>query len=340
MANTVTMAEVAKAAGVSLMSVSYAFGQPDRVSDATRLKVREAAERLGYTGPHRGAQSLRRGTTNNLGVVLTEKLSYAFDDAQARQYLSGIADACLDTDTGLVLLPNARIGRDVERIRDAHVDGFVLWTTVSDDPVLDAVVGTGKPVCIQGGPRHPGTAFVGIDDVRAAIDIATLGLVGSTRPAVLSFPMDHRRAAGVVHGPDPDDATFPVTRHRLAGYRQAVTAAGLSWDETPVAFVPSNIRDHGAAAARNILGATDALLAMSDELAFGASDVAAEMSLHIPDDFSLTGWDDSAAAATAGLTTVAQSLYDQGRAAARFVLGQSTTIDEATFRVVVRSSTR
>jgi DNA-binding LacI/PurR family transcriptional regulator len=334
------MAEVAKAAGVSVMSVSYAFGQPDRVSEATLRKVREAADTLGYTGPHRGAQSLRRGLSNNLGVVLTEKLSYAFDDAQARHYLSGVADACLDTDTGLVLLPNSRIGRDVERIRDAHVDGFVLWTTVSDDPVLDAVVGTGKRVCIQGGPRHPGTAFVGIDDELAAAEIGAIGLVGSSRPSVLSFAMDHRREIGVVHGPDPQDATFPVTRHRLAGYRRAVTAAGLSWDDTPVAFVRSNIREEGADAARSILGDTDAVLAMSDELAFGATDVAAELSLHVPVDFSLTGWDDSAAASAAGLTTVSQSLYQQGQAAARFVLGLTTDIDEAEWTVEVRSSTR
>ena len=340
MSGTVTMAEVAKAAGVSVMTVSYTFGQPDRVSEITRRKVHAAAESLGYTGPHRGAQSLRRGVTNNLGVVLTERLTYAFEDPQARRYLSGIADACLDTDTGLVLLPNTRIGKDVARIRDAHVDGFVLWPTVADDPVLGAVVATGKPVCILGGPRHPGTEFIGIDDDTAARAVGAVGLVGSSRPIVLSLPMDHYRRAGVGHGPDPDDATFPVTRHRLAGYRHAIVSAGLSWNDTPVAFVAHNIRGDGADAVREVLGQVDAVLAMTDELALGVLDVAGELTLQVPDDFSLTGWDDSDVASAVGLTTVSQSLYEQGRAAARFVLGIDSSIDEPTWQLEVRSTTR
>lgn len=177
-----TMADVAVAAGVSVMSVSYAYNQPGRVSDATKERIRAAAERLGYSGPHRAAQSLRSGKTNNLGVVLTEKLTYSFENAQARAFLSGIAEACLATDTGLVLLPNSRMGVDLDRVRDAHVDGFVLWTTVVDDPVLDIVVDTGKPVCIQGGPRHPGTRLVGIDDREAAQAVGAAGVRGACRP--------------------------------------------------------------------------------------------------------------------------------------------------------------
>ena len=201
-----TMADVATAAGVSVMSVSYTYNQPGRVSEATKERVRAAADHLGYGGPHRAAQSLRSGKTNNLGVVLTEKLTYSFENAQARAFLSGIAEACLNTDTGLVLLPNSRIGVDLDRIRDAHVDGFVLWTTVVDDPVLDIVVATGKPVCIQGGPRHPGTQLVGIDDEKAAQSIGAVGVRGARRPAVISFPRNRERVGEIVLGPDPAHA--------------------------------------------------------------------------------------------------------------------------------------
>ncbi|MGW4802057.1 hypothetical protein ACWEPC_57555, partial [Nonomuraea sp. NPDC004297] len=62
------------------MSVSYTYAQPDRVSERTRARVREAAARLGYPGPHPGARSLRRGRTGSLGVVLGEHLTYAFED--------------------------------------------------------------------------------------------------------------------------------------------------------------------------------------------------------------------------------------------------------------------
>lgn len=328
-----TMADVAAAAGVSTMSVSYTYNQPSRVSEATRAKVRAAAEQLGFTGPHRGARSLRSGKTNNLGVVLTEKLTYSFENAQARAFLSGIAEACLDTDSGLVLLPNSRTGADLDRIGNAQVDGFVLWTTVDDDPMLDIVVGTGKPVCIQGGPVYPGTRLVGIDDAEAACAVGAAGVTGSVHPAVMSFPRNQDRVVEIEYGPDPGDATFPVTAARLTGYRRAVVDAGFDWANIPVAFVGSNARHEGRAAARELVGlGVDAILCCSDELALGVLDTGHTV--------SVTGWDDCDAAEPAGLTTVAQSLYDQGHAAAGWVLGTRSDIPPAEWSVKVRSSTR
>src|SRR4030088_677667 len=86
-----TMADVARTAGGSVMTVSYAHAQPDRVSAGARAKVRAAAEQLGYPGPHPGARSLRRGRAGTLGVVLGEQLTYAFEDPQAARFLAGVA---------------------------------------------------------------------------------------------------------------------------------------------------------------------------------------------------------------------------------------------------------
>lgn len=322
-----TMADVAAAAGVSTMSVSYTYNQPSRVSKATREKVGAAAEALGYTGPNRAARSLRSGKTNNLGVVLTEKLTYSFENPQARAFLSGIAEACLDTDTGLVLLPNSRVGVDLDRVRDAHVDGFVLWTTVVDDPMLEVAVSTGKPICIQGGPSFPGIQLVGIDDCAAAHAIGAVGLKNAKHPAVVSFPRNRDRIGETVFGPDPDDSTFPVTAARLAGYRRAVVEAGFDWSDIPVSFTPANLRSEAAAAAGQLRD-RDAILCSSDELALGVLDVLPGV--------AVTGWDDSEAAEAAGLTTVAQSLYDQGRDAARWVLGTAAVIPRAEWSLKIR----
>lgn len=321
------MVDVARHAGVSTMSVSYTYNQPDRVSSATRAKVLAAAEHLGYDGPHRGAQSLRRGLSNNLGVVLGERLSYVFDDPGGRRFLAGIADACLATNSGLVLLPNSGIRADTDRIRGAQVDGYVLWTTVSDDPVIDVVLDTGKPACIQGGPHREGLGFVGIDDAAAAQAVAADALRSASRPAVLAFPATRDRGSAVIRGFHARQATFPVTAARLAGYRAAVEAHGLRWDDVPVALASSNIRSEGARLGRVLIEETgaDAVLAMSDELALGFLDAAHESDTPIPQQVSVCGWDDSPDAASAGLTTVAQSLFEQGRAAARHVLETAST---------------
>ena len=78
-----TMADVARTAGVSPMTVSYTYSRPARVSAAAAAKVRAAAAQLGYPGPHPTARSLRRGRVGSVGVVLGEPLTYAFADPQA-----------------------------------------------------------------------------------------------------------------------------------------------------------------------------------------------------------------------------------------------------------------
>src|SRR4051794_20185185 len=154
------MSDVARAAGVSVMTVSYAYNHPDRVAPATREKVLAAAARLGYPGPDAAARNLRRGRTGNLGVVLGEHLTYAFADDQATSFLAGVAEVCTEHGLGLTLIPITGGPADVDRVREAAVDGFVVWTTVDDDPVLAAVAASALPAVVHGGPAggrpHPG----------------------------------------------------------------------------------------------------------------------------------------------------------------------------------------
>ena len=109
-------------------------------------------ERLGYPGPHPGARSLRRGRTGSLGVVLGEPLAYAIEDPQAARFLAGVAEVCAGAGVGLTLVPITGADADVERVAEAGVDGFVVWTTAEDDPVVDAVAATGLPAVVHGGP--------------------------------------------------------------------------------------------------------------------------------------------------------------------------------------------
>src|SRR3954466_5061006 len=127
-----TMRQVAEAAGVSVMTVSYAYAQPERVSAEAATRVRAAAERLGYPGPHPGARSLRRGRAGSLGFVLGERLPYAFDDPQAARFLPGVAEGCAAEAIGLTLVPTTGQDADAARVADAAVDGFVIWTTTDD----------------------------------------------------------------------------------------------------------------------------------------------------------------------------------------------------------------
>ena len=342
----VTMPDVAREAGVSAMTVSYTFTRPERVAAATRQRVLAAAERLGYSGPHPGARSLRRGRTGTLGVVLGEHLTYAFDDPQAVQFLAGISTVCVEHELGLALIPVTGGPQDASRVLEAAVDAVVLWTTVDDDPVLDAVRRRGLPAVVHGGPARRGIGLVAIDDRAAARAVGAAAFAVAHAPAVLSFPLDRSRRPAVLSGVAPDTVPFSVTRHRLRGYADAAADLGLDWARIPVVVLARNDRAEAEAAALRLLQkdgpGADAVAAMSDELAFGVLQAAQRLGLDVPAQLAVTGWDDSAAAASAGLTTIAQSLRDQGELCARSVVepGTATTRGEPSWQLVTRVSTR
>src|SRR5918999_1962645 len=270
MARRPTMADVARAAGVSVMTVSYAYSRPARVSAAAAAKVRAAAAQLGYPGPNPTARSLRRGRVGSVGVVLGEPLTYAFDDPQAARFLAGVAGVCAGDRAGLTLVPITGEPSDVDRVAEAVVDGFVVWTTADDDPVVDAVAATGRPAAVHGGPDR-GLPLVTIDNRAAAAAIGAEAFAHARRPAVLSFPLDRARESRLLSDPDPDDATFPITRERLAGYREATTRS------LKVAVCERNSAAEGARLAAALMrddSPPDAIAAMSDELALGALQVA------------------------------------------------------------------
>ncbi|MGY1739510.1 MULTISPECIES: LacI family DNA-binding transcriptional regulator [unclassified Blastococcus] len=339
-----TMREVARAAGVSTMTVSYAYSRPDRVSAETAARVRAAARELGYPGPHPAARSLRRGRTGTLGVVLGERLSYAFDDPQAARFLAGLADVCAAEGVGLTLVPITGAASDAERVARAAVDGFVVWTTSDDDPVLDAVADTGLPAAVSAGPGRRGLPVVGIDDRAAAAAIGRPAFAGARRPVVLGFPLDRDRRRLLLAGDAVGPVRFPVTRRRWEGLRAAWTDGGGPAGALRLAVCPVNDAAQGEALTAELLASDDppdAVAAMSDELALGALRAVAAAGLAVPGDVAVTGWDDSDAAAPAGLTTLAQSLREQGARCARIALGlPGGTAEPAPWRVVVRSSTR
>jgi DNA-binding LacI/PurR family transcriptional regulator len=329
------MTDVARAAGVSAMTVSYTYSRPDRVSAESRAKVLDAAATLGYPGPDPSARSLRYGETRTLGVVLGEHLTYAFDDPQAVAFLAGIAEVCAERDYGLLIVPTGTGEDDRDRVRRAAVDAYIVWTTTADDPVLDAACGTHRPIVIHGGPDRTGTTLVGIDNRAAARAVGSEVFAAARRPGVLSFPIDRRRETFLRAGLEPESVAYPVTRDRLAGYRDAARDLGIDWSHVPVGVCRAN--DEGEA--RTIMGQllavapdVDAIAAMSDQLALGVR-------LGSAGPLRVSGWDDSDVARDHEFTTVAQSLRAQGASCAAAALGDPVADHADAWRLVRRAST-
>jgi DNA-binding LacI/PurR family transcriptional regulator len=338
-----TLAQVAELAGVSVMTASYTYNRPERVSDQARSKVLAAAARLGYAGPDPSARSLRRGSTLTLGVVLGEHLSYAFDDPGAVSFLAGVAEVCAPRGYGMTILPITGAADDVERVTRAAVDGFIIWTTSDDDPVLSAVRSTKRLAVVHGGPAVPGMEVVGIDNHAAAHAVGAVAFAGARRPAIVSQPLSRDRVSTISGGGDVTGVLFPVTRERLLGYRDAAEDAGIAWGDVVVAVCARNDAAEAERLAATLLASAeppDAIAAMSDEQAAGVVRAARAGGRAIPGDLVVTGWDDLPVASDLGLTTVRQSLRDQGAACALAALGEEAGSWSTAWSVVLRGSTR
>ena len=345
---------VARAVGVSPTTVSNAYNRPQKLTPALRERILAAARELGYPGPDPAARSLRRGRAGSIGLLFGEALTYVFQDPGAVEFLRGLAEGTARDNTVLQLI--AALDADGEHgaslLANAIVDGLVVWTLPERHPLLRLARERHIPLVTHGSPRLDGVPFVGIDD-RAAAGAAARHLLelGHRRLAIVAFPFGparraRRRDAATVGRPG-----YRVTRERLAGYRAAAQAAGTAPAALELYEVAVNSRDEGRRAALALLQATPrptAVLAMSDELAAGVLAAARELGLRVPQELSVVGWDDSAGARTGApaLTTIGQSLHDQGRTCARLLIAATRgelagddLVHLAPWELVVRDST-
>jgi DNA-binding LacI/PurR family transcriptional regulator len=347
----VTLMTVAQAVGVSPTTVSNAYNRPGKLSPELRERILQAARELGYPGPNPAARSLRRGRAGSIGLLFGEALTYAFQDPVAVEFLRGLAEGTASHNTALQLI--AALDADEQEgaaslLANAIVDGLVVWTLPERHPLLRLARERNIPLVIHGSPRVDGVPFVGIDN-RAAAQAAAEHLLelGHRRIGVVSLPFGPSRRARLRDPAKLGRPSYRVTRERLAGYQSATTGSAA----LRIAEVAVNSRDEGHRAALALLDATPrptAVLAMSDQLAVGALDAAYELGLRVPRDLSVVGWDDSptAAAARPPLTTIGQSLHEQGLTCARLLLaatrdelGPDDLVHLAPWQLITRKST-
>lgn len=293
-----TMEDVAAKAGVSRALVSLVFrGQPG-ASDATRDRVYQVAEELGYR-PDTAAQMLARNRTKVLGVMVTMRNTFHADLVDA---IYPVAE-----DLGYdILLSATSPSRDerqaVEALLGHRCEG-VLLLGPNLDPEYVAHVGHQAAV-VPVGRRYPGVSSVHAAEakgVRQVIDhLVELG---------------HRDIAHV------DGGDRPGSTERRKSYRAAMRRHGLA---DHVRVLPGRHTEAaGAEAAALLLADRDhlptAVFASNDRSAIGLLDTFQRAGLHTPGDISVAGYDDSLLAQLShiDLTTVNQNPQRQGELAVR-----------------------
>lgn len=318
-----TLASLAAELGVSPTTVSNAYNHPERLSAALREKILAAAAQHGYAGPDPSARNLRRRYTGSVGVLLTEHLTYAFEDMASVDFLAGMAGASAGNATSLTLIP-AEPGTAPQAVAQAAVDGYVVYSVAEDDPYLQAARARGLPMVVCDQPTDTGLPFVGIDD-REAIKPAARALVeaGHKRIGILAIRLLREPYDGPLTPEQVRRADLHVQRSRVLGALDVFAEAGLDPESIPVITRHINDPANALSAAQELLEGNElsAVLCTTDSMALGVLAYAEQRGMSVPEQLSVTGFDGIKEGLMRGLTTVIQPNKEKGRAARTMLAG-------------------
>ena len=278
----VTSKDVAKLAGVSRTTVSLVLNdvQGINISDATRQRVREAAQTLNYH-PNAAGRKLVSGKSKTLGLVLCQSHEQVVTDAFLPQVILGVEQAALEQGFNVLLKPvelNDTNGY-MRLVNEKHVDGIILSGPRQDDKEMVRLHHEGVPFMLLGQLPDSDIPFVDVDAVAGA-ETAVRHLT----------ELGHQRIAMITNAP----LTYTSAQQRRNGYLQALQKAGLESSDTFIQegnYTPAS----GYQAMSALLNQTPhptAVFIASDVVALGAILAARQAGLQIPADISVVGFDD------------------------------------------------
>ncbi|MGI3785834.1 MAG: LacI family DNA-binding transcriptional regulator [Janthinobacterium lividum] len=290
--------DVARLAGVSAKTVSNVVNDYVHVRPATRAKVQDAIELLGYR-PNVLARNLKGGRSGVIALALPELDAPYFAELAHHVVQAAMARGwtVLVDETGQIQdrAVRARERSAVAGIREHLIDGLILNPLALDETDVERYGSV--PLVLLGERLGSHLAdHVAIDNEAAAAE-ATRHLISTGR----------RRIAVVGAQPPPFGHS---ARLRLRGYRDALAEAGIRYDPALVLEVRDWRRQPGMAAVPWLLGMPDppdAVFCFNDLLALGAVRGLTDAGVRVPEDMAMVGFDDieESRYAVPSLTTVA-----------------------------------
>lgn len=303
-----TLDDVANAAGVSTATVSRCLNEKQKVSAKTLAKVMEAVESLGYT-PNFNARAMAAKQSRTIGAIIP-----TMENAIFARGLQAFQETLLEQRYNLLVSSSAYQPKlEAQQIRELvarGADGLLLIGYERDEAVYDYLARRGIPTVLAWASRPDSDhASVGFDN-RAAMRLLADRVIemGHKRIAVIS---------GIIEG--NDRAT-----ERLAGIKDSWHAHGFHLDDLPV-IQTSYETENGAAAFAELIQADvkpTVIMCGNDVLAAGVVSKARDLGLSVPDDISVTGFDDIELAKHVfpALTTVHVPHRKMGRIAANSLI--------------------
>ena len=301
----VTLRDIAKKVGYSITTVSRALAGYDDVAESTRELITKAAAEMGYH-PDATARRLRKQCTDTIGLIIPT-YSSRFSDPFFGEFLAGVGNKSVEHEFDLLVstrAPGDGELRAYERmVMERRVDGLLVISTRPQDERIIYLAEQGFP-------------FVAFGRSDLTVDFPSLdvdGEAGMHRLTQHLIDLGHRRIAYISA---PFDLMYAY--HRLEGYKKALAANGISFDETLMA-VGDLTEESGRSLAHDFLTWGEAMrptviIACNDWMASGAINAARELGLTVGRDVAVTGFDDVPLArhVVPQLTTVRQPAYEAG----------------------------
>jgi len=327
---TVTIQDVAKAAGVSVSTVSRVLNGKVDVASETQARILYIIDDLGYT-TNLAARSMRSQKKNLVGLIMPD-IAYPF----AIEVMKGVNRAIAESEFDLLVYTTGDVRKSgrafheqkyVSLLTNSISDGVILVAPVAGEFNIDAPIVSIDP--LASNPNYPAVHATNYQGAVEAMEYL-LGL-------------GHKRI-GYISG----RAELESSNRRLMGYRASLEKAGLAVDEKLIAS-GDYTTETGVSGTRQLLALENpptAIFASNDQMAMGVFQVAQELGMRIPDDLSVIGFDNITESKYMGLTTVDQFISEMGFVATQMLIKliNGASLDDQTYKMqtqlIVRNSCR
>jgi len=334
-----TIKDVAKEAGVSIATVSYALNDSGAVSDETRQRVLQAVQKLGYR-PSVIAKGLQARKSRMIGYSWRPVPPDQFNPI-LEKFIHSMAEAAARHDYHVLTFPCPEPYDEVdvyrEMVESGRVDGFILPNTNLNDRRIRHLLDVGFPF-VAFGRSNPEWHFPSVD-----VD----GADGMKQAVAHLLELGHRRIACLAW----PEASL-TGQYRLDGYQAAMTGAALRVDPAWVIRIQNDYQ-HAYGATQTWLDLPPdrrptAVVALTDLMAIGVINAATDAGLTVGHDLAVLGFDDAPIAGylRPSLTSLRQPIAEVGERVVTMLIdlvrGQAPSPAQVLLkpRLIVRDSTR
>jgi LacI family transcriptional regulator len=327
---SVTIQDVAKAAQVSVSTVSRVINNKDDVSDETSQRVKEVVQQMGYSA-NLAARSMRSHRTGVIGLVMPD-----VEQSFPIQVMKGVNRAAATLDHDLIVYTSGDFRKGVTADKERH------YVSLLNKSITDGVIVV-TPAALKFPTDGPLVAVDPHNESSEFPSVISTNLEGAQEAVAYLLGLGHSRIAFIAGRVDLQSAV-----QRLLGYQAALRQAGVAADPELVQQGDFTA-ESGLVCARRLLRLENrptAIFAANDEMAFGGFHAAAELGLSIPHDLSLVGFDNipESTHTPAPLTTVDQFIQEMGVLATETLIGLirgeqfENRVMRTPTRLVIRSS--